>query len=67
MSLDADRPANEANRRVEPPRGTADDGEHEHAPLEPTLDRTNRRHLRGCIEDWTIDLRVDVVSFATSR
>ncbi len=32
--------------------------------LEPALDKTDRRQLRGCIEDWTIDqLLVDVVSF----
>ena len=32
--------------------------------LAPALDRTDRRQLRGCIEDWTIDqLLVDVVSF----
>ncbi len=32
--------------------------------LEPALDKTDRRQLRGCIEDWTIDqLMVDVVSF----
>jgi hypothetical protein len=32
--------------------------------LAPALDETDRRQLRGCIEDWTIDqLLVDVVSF----
>jgi hypothetical protein len=32
--------------------------------LRPDLDRTDRRQLRGCIEDWTIDqLRADVVGF----
>jgi hypothetical protein len=32
--------------------------------LTPALDKTDRRQLRGCIEDWTIDqLMVDVVSF----
>jgi hypothetical protein len=32
--------------------------------LAPALDKTDRRQLRGCIEDWTIDqLLVDVVSF----
>ena len=36
--------------------------------LEPALDQTNRRQLRGCIEDWTIDhLLVDVVAFETPR
>jgi hypothetical protein len=34
------------------------------AVVQPDLDRTDRRQLRGCIEDWTIDqLRVDVVGF----
>ena len=32
--------------------------------LEPALDKTDRRQLRGCVEDWTIDqLLVDVVAF----
>jgi hypothetical protein len=32
--------------------------------LAPALDRTDRRQLRGCIEDWTLDqILVDVVSF----
>jgi hypothetical protein len=32
--------------------------------LAPALDKTDRRQLRGCIEDWTIDqVLVDVVSF----
>jgi hypothetical protein len=32
------------------------------AVLQPALDRTDRRQLRGCLEDWTIDqLRVDVL------
>lgn len=35
------------------------------AELRPALDPTDRRQLRGCVEDWTIDhLRVDVVGFA---
>lgn len=25
------------------------------AVLEPTLDETNRRQFRGCLEDWTLD------------
>jgi len=30
--------------------------------LEPTLDETNDRQFRGCVEDWVIDhLKVDVV------
>jgi hypothetical protein len=35
--------------------------------LAPALDKTDRRQLRGCIEDWTIDqLMVNVVSFEDS-
>jgi len=31
--------------------------------LVPSLDQTNRRQFRGCVEDWTIDqVRADVVS-----
>lgn len=34
------------------------------AVLRPDLDDTDRRQLRGCIEDWSIDqLRADVVAF----
>jgi hypothetical protein len=34
------------------------------AVLRPALDETNRKQLRGCLEDWTIDsLQADVVSF----
>ena len=30
--------------------------------LEPTLDETNERQFRGCVEDWLIDhVKVDVV------
>jgi hypothetical protein len=33
------------------------------AVLQPALDDTNRKQLRGCLEDWTLDsLRADVVS-----
>jgi hypothetical protein len=33
------------------------------AVLQPALDETNQKQLRGCLEDWTIDsLRADVVS-----
>jgi hypothetical protein len=33
------------------------------AVLQPALDETNRKQLRGCLEDWTIDsVRADVVS-----
>ena len=36
--------------------------------LEPALDQTDRRQLRGCIEDWTIDhLLADVITFQTPR
>jgi hypothetical protein len=32
------------------------------AVLRPTMDETNRRQFRGCIEDWVIDhVRVNVV------
>lgn len=32
--------------------------------LAPALDETDRRQLKGCLEDWTIDqLLVDVVGF----
>ena len=42
----------------------AEGGGRYRAVLQPALDSTNRRQLRGCIEDWTIDqLRVDVVGF----
>ncbi len=31
--------------------------------IQPTLDETNKRQFRGCIEDWTVDhLLVDVMS-----
>ena len=42
-----------------------DDGDGQfRVTLSPALDKTDRRQLRGCIEDWTIDqLLVDVVSF----
>ena len=34
------------------------------AVLQPALDATDERQLRGCVEDWTIDhLRVDVLAF----
>jgi hypothetical protein len=33
------------------------------AVLRPSMDETNRRQFRGCIEDWLIDhVRLDVVS-----
>lgn len=34
------------------------------AVLQPALDDTDERQMRGCVEDWTIDhLRVDVLGF----
>lgn len=34
--------------------------------LAPSLDPTNRRQFRGCVEDWTIDqVRADVVSITS--
>jgi hypothetical protein len=37
------------------------------AVLAPSLDESNRRQLRGCVEDWTIDhLLVEVVAFEPS-
>ena len=42
-----------------------DDGDGQfRVTLSPALDKTDRRQLRGCIEDWTIDqLLVNVESF----
>jgi hypothetical protein len=31
------------------------DGDHFRAVLRPSLDQTNRRQFRGCVEDWTVD------------
>lgn len=44
--------------------GVAQEGEHRfRVVLEPALDQTNRRQLRGCLEDWTVDhLQVDQVA-----
>ena len=41
-------------------------GEDEYrAVLHPSLDETNRRQFRGCIEDWTVDqLQTDDLHFA---
>lgn len=34
------------------------------AVLHPSLDQTNRRQFRGCVEDWTVDhLQTDEVTF----
>jgi fermentation-respiration switch protein FrsA (DUF1100 family) len=36
---------------------------HFHGTLSPSLDASNRREFRGCLEDWAIEhLQVDVVS-----
>ena len=45
-----------------------DDGDGQfRVTLAPALDKTDRRQLRGCIEDWTIDqLMVNVISFEDS-
>ena len=33
------------------------------AVLSPSMDETNRRQFRGCLEDWQIDhVRLDVLS-----
>ena len=38
-------------------------GGHYRAVLSPSMDETNQRQFRGCIEDWLIDhVRVDVVT-----
>ncbi|HEX2575541.1 MAG TPA: hypothetical protein VHK88_04280 [Aquihabitans sp.] len=43
---------------------TALDDDRFRATIEPGLDRSNQRQLRGCLEDWTVDhLRVDSVRF----
>jgi hypothetical protein len=35
------------------------------AVLTPSMDETNRRQFRGCIEDWVVDqVRLDVVRLA---
>jgi hypothetical protein len=35
------------------------------ATLSPSMDRSDQRQFRGCIEDWTIDhLKVDVISLS---
>jgi hypothetical protein len=43
-----------------------DGGHRFEAELRRGLDQTNRRQLRGCLEDWTLDyVRVDVLSLVT--
>jgi hypothetical protein len=35
------------------------------AVLTPSMDETNRRQFRGCVEDWVIDgVQLDVINFA---
>lgn len=49
---------------VGPARVVDEGGGRFRAVLQPALDETNRRQLRGCVEDWMIDhLLVDVVAF----
>jgi hypothetical protein len=39
--------------------------DHFRAVLSPSLDETNRRQFRGCVEDWMIDhVRLNVVRLA---
>jgi hypothetical protein len=43
-------------------------GDRFEATLRPSLDETNQRQLRGCLEDWSIDhLMIDVLSISTVR
>jgi len=38
---------------------------HYRAVLTPSMDQTNRRQFRGCLEDWKIDqFRLDVIRLA---
>jgi hypothetical protein len=44
-----------------------DDDGHFRAVLRPSLDETNRRQFRGCVEDWVIDhVRLNVLSMTVS-
>jgi hypothetical protein len=46
---------------IEPVR----DGSHFRAVLAPSMDETDRRQFRGCLEDWRIDsFRLDVTRLA---
>jgi hypothetical protein len=39
-------------------------GDRFRAVLRPSLDETNRRQFRGCVEDWTVDqIQTDELSF----
>ena len=41
------------------------DGRHFHAVLAPSMDETDRRQFRGCLEDWRIDqFQLDVIRLA---
>jgi len=41
------------------------DGRHFRAVLQPSMDQTNRRQFRGCLEDWLIDdFQLDVIRLA---
>jgi hypothetical protein len=43
---------------IEPER----DGNHFRAVLQPSMDETDRRQFRGCLEDWLIDqFQLDVI------
>jgi hypothetical protein len=36
------------------------------ATFRPSLDETNQRQLRGCLEDWSVDhLQIDVLSISS--
>ena len=52
----------EVNSDVVGEIAATDDGRYR-AVLRPSMDETNRRQFRGCLEDWLIDhVRLDVVS-----
>ena len=41
------------------------DGRHFHAVLRPSMDETDQRQFRGCLEDWRIDqFQLDVIRLA---
>jgi hypothetical protein len=44
---------------------TERDGHHFRAVLQPSMDETDRRQFRGCLEDWLIDqFQLDVIRLA---
>ena len=52
----------EVNSDVVGEIAATDDG-HFRAVLRPSMDETNRRQFRGCLEDWLLDhVRLDVVT-----